>query len=94
MSEVFTAVPEAMAAFSAANQAAAVTIASAGSADAEAMLSAAMGAVGPFGAGYSAAYATAQHNNLAATLLLAQVHAAIGGATDASNAAFIASDYA
>jgi hypothetical protein len=94
MGEVFTAVPEAMAAFSAANQAAAATIAGAGLADAQAMLSAAAGAIGPFGATYLAAYATAQANNLAATLQVAHVHAAIGGATEASSAAFVARDHA
>jgi hypothetical protein len=94
MGENFLAVPAAMEAFSAANQAASAEIASAGSADSEAMVSAAAAALGPIGASYLAAYAPAQANNLAATLLVAGVHAAIGGATNASKAAIIASDNA
>jgi hypothetical protein len=91
---VFQAIPGAMNAFSAANQAAAAEITSAGSTDSESMLGAAASALGPIGAGYLAAYAPAQANNLAATLLVAQVHAAIGGATDASKATMIAADNA
>lgn len=94
MSGVFSAVPEAMEAFSAANQAAAATIAAAGSADSQAMLGAAAAALGPIGASYLAAYAPAQANNLAATMLVAHVHAAIGAGTDVSAAAITAADNA
>jgi hypothetical protein len=94
MGGVFSAVPSAMEAFASTNQAAAAMISSAGSADSEAMLSAAAAALGPIGAGYLAAYAPAQANNLAATMLVAQVHAALGGATDASRAAIVAADNA
>lgn len=92
MGGVFSAIPSAMDAFSSTNQAAAAAISTAGSADSEAMLSAAAAAVGPIGASYLAAYAPAQANNLAATMLVAHVHAAIGGATDASKATIIAAD--
>jgi hypothetical protein len=81
-----------MQAFSAANQAAAATITSAGSVDSEGMLGAAAAALGPIGASYLTAYAPAQANNLAATLLVGQVHAAIGGGTDASQAAIVGFD--
>jgi len=94
VSEVFLAVPGAMEAFSAANQTAAATIAGAGSADSQGMLGAAAAALGPIGASYLAAYAPAQANNLAATLLVAGVHAAIGAGTDASEAAITAADNA
>lgn len=92
MSGVFSAIPGAMEAFSSVNQAAAAEISSAGSADSQAMLSAAAAALGPIGASYLAAYGPAQANNLAATLLVAHVHAAIGGATEASKATIIAAD--
>lgn len=94
MGEVFTAVPAEMAAFSAANQAAAETISAAGSADSEGMLGAVAAALGPIGASYLAAYGPAQANNLAATLLVAHVHEAIGGGTDASQAAIVSADNA
>ena len=83
-----------MAAFSAANKTAAATISAAGSADSEGMLGAVAAALGPIGASFLAAYAPAQANNLAATLLVGHVHAAIGGATDGSKAAIIAADNA
>jgi hypothetical protein len=94
VSGMFQAIPEAMTAFAAANQAAAATISGAGTADAEGMLAAAAAALGPIGATYLAAYAPAQANNLAATLQVADVHAAIGGGTVVSEAATIASDLA
>jgi hypothetical protein len=94
MSEVFLADPVAMEVFSATNQAAAATISSAGSPDSAAMLSAAAAALGPIGASYLAAYAPAQANNLAATLLVALVHAGIDGATSVSRAAIVAADNA
>ena len=94
MGEVFKAVPEAMEAFSATNKAAAAAISGAGSADGEGMVAAAAAALGPIGASFLAAYAPAQANNLAATLLVGHVHAAIGGATDGSKAAIIAADNA
>jgi hypothetical protein len=81
-----------MAAFSAANEGAAATITTAGSADSAAMLSAAAAALGPIGAVYLAAYGPAQASNLAGTLLVGGVHAAIGAATAASQAAVIAAD--
>jgi hypothetical protein len=90
--DVFSAVPAAMEAFSAAHQAAAAAISGAGSADSEGMLAAAAAALGPIGASYLAAYGPAQASNLAATLLVGHVHAAIGGATDGSKAAIIAAD--
>jgi hypothetical protein len=92
VSEVFTAVPGAMAAFSAANKTAAATISAAGSADSEGMLGAVAAALGPIGASYLAAYGPAQANTLAATLLVAHVHEAISGGTDASQAAIVAAD--
>jgi hypothetical protein len=75
--------------FAAANDDAALTISVAGSANTEAMLGSAAAALGPIGAQYLAAFAPAQANNLAATKLVANVHAAVGGATDASAAAII-----
>lgn len=91
----FLAIPAAMGAFSAANHAAGETITAAGSANSEAMLAAAFAAIGPFGATtFFPAFAPAVCNNLAATLLLGQVHDAIGGATSAASAAIVASDNA
>jgi hypothetical protein len=87
-----TIVPRQLEAFSAVNEAAAATITSAGSADSEAMLGAAATAVGPIGAGYLAAYAPAQLNNLTGTLLVGGVHAAVSGATEASKTSFLATD--
>jgi hypothetical protein len=92
MSDVFKAVPAAMTAFSAANHVAGETITSVGSADAQAMLAAAAAALGPIGASYLAAYAPAQANNLAATMLVGQLHHAIGGATEAAQVAIVAAD--
>jgi hypothetical protein len=92
MSGVFKAVPAALTAFSTVNQAVGATVTAAGSADAEAMLAAAAAALGPIGASFLTAYAPAQAGNLAATLLLGQLHAGIGGATAASNAAVVAAD--
>lgn len=94
MSEVFTAVPVAMEAFTATHHATGATITSVAAADLEAMLSAAAVALGPIGAGYLAAYAPAQANNLAAAILLGQVHHGIGAATEASEATVVASDNA
>jgi len=92
MSEEFVAIPAGMEAFSAANQAASTAITSAGSADSAAMLQAAAAALGPIGALYLAAYGPAQANNLAGTLLVGGVHAAIGAGTDASTSAIVASE--
>jgi hypothetical protein len=94
MGENFLAVPAAMEAFSAANQAASAEIASVGSADSEAMVSAAAAALGPIGASYLAAYGPAQANNIAATLLVGHVHHAIGLATTVHKAAIVAADNA
>ena len=92
MSNTFLAVPSGMAKFSAANHDAAATISGAGSADSAAMLNSAAAALGPIGANYLAAFAPAQANNLAATKLVAFVHAALGGAIDASKAAIVRAD--
>jgi hypothetical protein len=91
---VFKAAPEAHEAFSAANHAAGATIVGAGSADHEAMLSAAAAALGPIGASYLAAYGPAQANNIAATLLVGHVHHAIGLATTVHKATIVASESA
>lgn len=92
MGDVFSAVPEAMAAFSAANQAAGTAIIEAGTADSQAMLAAAAAALGPIGATYLAAHAPAQANCLSATLLVGQVHHALGCGTTAAQTAVVAAD--
>ena len=56
------------------------------------MLAAAAAALGPIGASFLAAYGPAQANNLAATLLVSRVHAAIGEATEAPSMSFVAAD--
>jgi len=89
---VLSVVPVGLETFSMVNTAAGELISGAGSADSAAMLSAAAVALGPIGASYLAAYAPAQANNLASTLLVGGVHAAIGGATMASKAAYVAAD--
>jgi hypothetical protein len=94
MGDVFAAVPDGLTAFSAANEAASTAITTVGSADSAAMLSAAGAALGPIGAAYLAAYAPSQANNLAGTLLVGGVHAAIGAATDASKSAIVNTDSA
>lgn len=88
----FKAVTSGMGSFSATNKDAAVTISGAGSADSAAMLNSAAAALGPIGANYLASYAPAQANNLAATKLLAHLHDAIGGATDASVKAIVSNE--
>lgn len=92
MANVFAADLSGMAEFSAVNEGAAATIATAGSADSAGMVGAAATALGPVGADYLAAYASAQANNLAATMLAAYLHAAIGDATSASAAAIVRTD--
>ncbi len=92
MGEVFTAVPQAMAAFSAAHQVAAGAIAGVGSVDALAMNAAVAAAIGLFGPEYVAAHTWAQANHLDSTLALGEVHAAISAATEASSTAVIAAD--
>jgi hypothetical protein len=92
MENVFSADLGGMDAFSAAHHVTAARISGAGSPDSAAMLGAAAAALGPIGVSYLAAYAPAQANNLAATRLVAHVHAAIGGATLSSKAAIIAAD--
>lgn len=67
-------------------------ISTAGSADSESMLAAAAAALGPIGASYLAAYGPAQAHNLAATLQVGHVHAAIGQATEAADTSFVATD--
>ncbi|MCP9271542.1 hypothetical protein [Mycolicibacterium arenosum] len=90
--DVFHVAPAGLDAFSAANEAAGATVSAAGSADSAAMLAAAAAAVGPIGVGYLAAYGPAQASNLAGTKLVAGLHSAIGGATDAAKAAIVAAD--
>ena len=85
-------IPAGLEAFSAANVSAAESISAAGSADSAAMLGAVGAALGPIGASYLGAYGPAQANNLAGTLLVGGVHAAIGAATTASKTAFVAMD--
>jgi hypothetical protein len=92
MGEVFHAVPAGMEAFAAVEEATAAAICAVGAADSAAMLGAAAAAIGPFGAIYLAAYGPAQANNLAGTLLVGGVHAGIGGATQAAEAAFVQQD--
>jgi hypothetical protein len=58
------------------------------------MLAAAAAALGPIGAPFLAAYAPAQANNLAATLLVGNLHHAIGGGTQAFKAIAVACDNA
>jgi hypothetical protein len=89
---VLSVIPTGLEAFSTANTVAGESISEAGSADSAAMLTAAATALGPIGASYLAAYGPAQANNLAGTLLVAGVHAAISGATLASKAAYTAAD--
>ncbi|WP_197376642.1 hypothetical protein [Mycolicibacterium baixiangningiae] len=88
----FSVIPPGLEAFSAANAAAAQAVATAGSADHAANMVSAAAALGPIGAEYLAAYGPAQANNYAATLAVAQLHAAIGVATEAAKASFIATD--
>ena len=88
----FTVIPQALEAFSGANTAAGEAVAAAGSADHAANLASATAALGPIGAQYLAAYGPAQAGNFAATLAVAQVHAAIGAATEAAKASFVATD--
>jgi hypothetical protein len=89
---VVSVVPPGLEAFSGANAAAAQAVAAAGSADHAANMASAAAALGPIGAEYLAAYGPAQANNYAATLAVAQLHAAIGMATEAAKASFIATD--
>jgi len=91
---VLSVVPAGLEALSSANTAAGEMISEAGSADSGAMFAAAAAAVGPIGANYLLAYAPAQTNNLVSTLTVGAAHGAIGGATDASKAAFLAADNA
>jgi hypothetical protein len=92
MGDLFAAVPSGMAEFSAASESASEAITAAGSADSAAMLNAAAAALGPIGATYLMAYGPAQSNNLAGTLLVGGVHAAVSAATDASKSAIVATD--
>jgi hypothetical protein len=78
--------------FSAVNDAAAATIKAAGSLDSGALRAAVAAALGPIGAGYLAAYAPAQSGNIANTLMVSAVHAAIKAATDASKKSFVTTD--
>jgi len=89
---VVAVIPAGLEMFSATNTAAAESISAAGSADSAAMLGAAAAALGPIGASYLAAYGPAQANNLAGTLQVGAVHAAIGGATMAAKTAYLATD--
>jgi hypothetical protein len=87
-----TVIPPGLEAFAAANAAAAQAVAAAGSVDDAANLASAAAALGPIGAEYLAAYGPAQANNFTATLAVAQLHAAIGVATEAAKASFITTD--
>jgi hypothetical protein len=87
-------IPVGLEAFSAANMSAAESISAAGSADSATMLGAVAAALGPIGVSYLGAYGPAQSNNLAGTLLVGGVHAAIGEATTAAKVAYIAADNA
>jgi hypothetical protein len=89
---VLTVIPPALVAFAVANTTAGESISASGSSDSGAMLAAAAAALGPIGAGYLAAYAPAQANNLDATLRLGQVHAGIGTAAAVANTGFVALD--
>jgi hypothetical protein len=89
---VLSVLPVGVAAFAAANNAAGEMISTAGAADSAALLAAAAAALGPIGATYLAAYAPAQQNNLSATQLVGSVHTAIGAATAAASASFVATD--
>ena len=88
----FLVVPPALAALSSANEAAAAAVSGATSVDSQAMLTAAMAALGPIGASYLAAFAPALSNNLLAASKVGLLHAAISGATEASMSAFAAAD--
>lgn len=88
----FSVVPPGLEAFSAVNAAAAQAVAAAGSADNAANLASATAALGPIGAQFLAAYGPAQAHNFVATLAVAELHAAIGSATEAAKASFIATD--
>jgi hypothetical protein len=92
MSDEFTAIPEAMMGFSGLIDGAGAVISAVGSADSMAMLSEAGTAIGPIGAVYLGPYAGAQASNLAGTLMVGAVHAAIGAATAGSQAAIVAAD--
>jgi hypothetical protein len=87
-------IPVALEVFSAANAAAGESISAAGSADSAAMVGAAGAALGPIGVSYLAAYAPAQANNLAGTLMVGAGHAAIAAGTTAAKTAFVAMDEA
>ena len=89
---VFTVVPPGLEAFSAANAAAGESVAAAGSADHAANLASATAALGPIGAQYLEAYGPAQAGNFAATLAVAELHAALGAATEAAKASFVVTD--
>ena len=88
----FSVIPEGLDAFSTAHAMAAEAVAMAGSADDAANLASAAAALGPVGAEFLAAYGPAQTNNLTATMAVAQLHAAIGAATEAAKASFVAND--
>jgi hypothetical protein len=88
----FSVTPPGLEAFSAANSTAAQSVAAAGSADNAANLASAATALGPIGAVFLAAYGPAQANNFAATLAVAELHAAIAVATETAKVSFITTD--
>ncbi|ANW68019.1 hypothetical protein BCA37_24545 [Mycobacterium sp. djl-10] len=88
----FSMRPAGLEAFSAANAAAAKSLAAAGEADNAANLASAAAALGPVGAVFLAAYGPAQASNFAATMAVAQLHAAIAATTEAAKASFINTD--
>jgi hypothetical protein len=81
VSDVYSAVPAATEAFSAANHVAAAVLCGAGSATSQDMLASHLAACAPVAASYAAA-----------TVPAGQVQGAISGATEVSKAAMIAAD--
>lgn len=94
MSKDLTALPTAMETISATAAGAGQMISAAGTYDAMAMQASVLGAVGPIGAVFLGAFAPAQANNQAATLMLGALHAAIGGATEVSKSGYVNVDSA
>lgn len=88
MNKDLTAVPVALDVLAATAHSAGQAINTAGTYDATAMHASVMGAIGPIGASFIAAFAQAQVNNQAAMLMLGDVHSAISGATTASKSGY------
>lgn len=94
MGNVFSANLGGMAAHAASHHAAGAGYSAAASVDSTGAVAAVAAALGPIGAHYVAAYATAQANNIAAAKQLAHVHTAHGDATLSSVTAINATDNA